>query len=269
MTDCVSPSASFPIAPGRLANGIQIFPGSVPIYKSGVLVGALGISGDGVDQDDMVAFLGVNNAERGAAGRSQECAEGPARRSRAHHPGRQPDPETALCAVSGGPLHRQRRTDTMQRQITVGGIARRARPWGFAALPLVLFGAQPAWPDEAAPKVPVVRTTVSDAQETSAGRCVGPGVTPPSRRARGDCPHSRARGTARRAHRRGRTPSSRRTTRAARPRGRGVAGPEPGDRLGAHPAPGAGRTRRFPADPGPLAPGQGPGPREGTLVRPL
>jgi uncharacterized protein GlcG (DUF336 family) len=46
----------------RLANGIQIFPGSVPIYKGGVLVGALGISGDGVDQDDMVAFLGVYNA---------------------------------------------------------------------------------------------------------------------------------------------------------------------------------------------------------------
>jgi uncharacterized protein GlcG (DUF336 family) len=62
VTDCVSPSASFPIAQGRLANGIQIFPGSVPIFKSGVLVGALGISGDGVDQDDMVAFLGVNNA---------------------------------------------------------------------------------------------------------------------------------------------------------------------------------------------------------------
>jgi hypothetical protein len=63
----------------------------------------------------------------------------------------------------------------MQRQITDGGIARRARPWGFVALPLVLFGAQPAWPDEAAPgvserKVPVVRTTVSDAQEASAGR---------------------------------------------------------------------------------------------------
>ena len=58
----------------------------------------------------------------------------------------------------------------MQRQITVGGIARRARPWGFAALPLVLFGAQPAWPDEAAPKVPVARTTVSDAQQASAGR---------------------------------------------------------------------------------------------------
>jgi hypothetical protein len=34
----------------------------------------------------------------------------------------------------------------------------------------VLFGAQPAWPDEAASGVPVVRTTVSGAQEASAGR---------------------------------------------------------------------------------------------------
>jgi len=54
--------------------------------------------------------------------------------------------------------------------MTDGGIARRARPWGFAALPLVLFGAQPAWPDEAAPGVPAVRTAVSDAQQASAGR---------------------------------------------------------------------------------------------------
>jgi hypothetical protein len=58
----------------------------------------------------------------------------------------------------------------MQRQITDGGFTRRAGPWGFAALPLVLFGAQPAWPDEAASGVPVVRTTVSGAQEASAGR---------------------------------------------------------------------------------------------------
>ncbi len=43
-------------------NGIQIFPGSVPIYRGAVLVGAIGISGDGIDQDDMVAFLGLANA---------------------------------------------------------------------------------------------------------------------------------------------------------------------------------------------------------------
>jgi hypothetical protein len=61
INDC---TASFggAIAPGRLANGIQIFPGSVPVYKSGVLVGAIGVSGDGVDQDDMVAFLGLHRA---------------------------------------------------------------------------------------------------------------------------------------------------------------------------------------------------------------
>ena len=43
-----------------LANGIQIFPGSVPLYKNGVLVGAIGISGDGVDQDDLIGAAGAN-----------------------------------------------------------------------------------------------------------------------------------------------------------------------------------------------------------------
>jgi uncharacterized protein GlcG (DUF336 family) len=46
----------------RLPNGIQIFPGSVPIYRGNTLVGGIGISGDGVDQDDMVSFLGLHNA---------------------------------------------------------------------------------------------------------------------------------------------------------------------------------------------------------------
>ena len=45
-----------------LANGIQIFPGAVPIYRGDRLVGAIGVSGDGVDQDDMVSFLGLHNA---------------------------------------------------------------------------------------------------------------------------------------------------------------------------------------------------------------
>lgn len=49
-------------APPRAANGLQIFPGSVPIYRGATLVGAIGVSGDGVDQDDMVAFLGLHNA---------------------------------------------------------------------------------------------------------------------------------------------------------------------------------------------------------------
>lgn len=33
-------------------NGIVFFPGSVPLYKNGKLVGGLGVSGDGVEQDD-------------------------------------------------------------------------------------------------------------------------------------------------------------------------------------------------------------------------
>jgi uncharacterized protein GlcG (DUF336 family) len=52
------------VAPGqnRLQNGMQIFPGSVPVYRGNVLVGAIGVSGDGIDQDDMISFLGANNA---------------------------------------------------------------------------------------------------------------------------------------------------------------------------------------------------------------
>ena len=46
----------------RLQNGIQIFPGAVPIYRGNVLVGAIGVSGDGIDQDDMISFLGLSNA---------------------------------------------------------------------------------------------------------------------------------------------------------------------------------------------------------------
>ncbi len=45
----------------RLQNGLQIFPGGEPIYRGNVLVGAVGVSGDGIDQDDMVSFLGIFN----------------------------------------------------------------------------------------------------------------------------------------------------------------------------------------------------------------
>ena len=46
----------------RAKNGIQIFSGSFPIYKNAQLIGGIGISGDGIDQDDMVSFLGLANA---------------------------------------------------------------------------------------------------------------------------------------------------------------------------------------------------------------
>lgn len=46
----------------RLQNGLQIFPGGVPIYRGSTLVGGVGVSGDGIDQDDMVSFLGLYRA---------------------------------------------------------------------------------------------------------------------------------------------------------------------------------------------------------------
>jgi uncharacterized protein GlcG (DUF336 family) len=55
-----------------LPNGIQIFPGSVPLYKNGVLVGAVGISGDGVDQDDLISAGGGNGYSPAPAIRSDQ-----------------------------------------------------------------------------------------------------------------------------------------------------------------------------------------------------
>jgi hypothetical protein len=42
--------------PDKIANqnGVVFFPGSTALYKSGMLAGGLGVSGDGVDQDDVV-----------------------------------------------------------------------------------------------------------------------------------------------------------------------------------------------------------------------
>jgi uncharacterized protein GlcG (DUF336 family) len=68
------------VTPGRnrIQNGIQIFPGSVPIYRGEQLIGGLGISGDGIDQDDMVSFLGLFNAGQRVGGIGHRD---PARRS--------------------------------------------------------------------------------------------------------------------------------------------------------------------------------------------
>lgn len=66
--DNVPAATQFCSASPRLANGIQVFPGSVPIYRGNVLVGGIGVSGDGVDQDDMVSFLGLYNAGQSLGG---------------------------------------------------------------------------------------------------------------------------------------------------------------------------------------------------------
>jgi uncharacterized protein GlcG (DUF336 family) len=44
-------------------NGISIFPGGLPLYKNGQLVGGIGVSGDGVEQNDLIAFAGAQGFE--------------------------------------------------------------------------------------------------------------------------------------------------------------------------------------------------------------
>jgi uncharacterized protein GlcG (DUF336 family) len=50
-------------------SGVVFFPGSLPLYRNGVLIGGLGVSGDGVDQDDFVTAGAVN----GACGQGGPC----------------------------------------------------------------------------------------------------------------------------------------------------------------------------------------------------
>ena len=54
------PLARVPLDP-NLPNGITIFPGGFPLYRNGVLIGAVGVSGDGIDQDDIVAASATAN----------------------------------------------------------------------------------------------------------------------------------------------------------------------------------------------------------------
>lgn len=44
-----------------LPNGIMISPGVFPLYRNGVLIGAIGVSGDGVDQDNIVGVSGTHD----------------------------------------------------------------------------------------------------------------------------------------------------------------------------------------------------------------
>jgi uncharacterized protein GlcG (DUF336 family) len=60
---------------GKLKNGITIFPGGVPLYKKGKLVGAVGVSGDGVDQDDIIAYNGGKRYQPPLAIRSDVIGE--------------------------------------------------------------------------------------------------------------------------------------------------------------------------------------------------
>jgi uncharacterized protein GlcG (DUF336 family) len=49
--------------PGPNQSGIIFFPGSAPLYRNGVLIGGIGVSGDGVEQDDVVTIVGIRRAQ--------------------------------------------------------------------------------------------------------------------------------------------------------------------------------------------------------------
>jgi uncharacterized protein GlcG (DUF336 family) len=53
-------------------SGIVFFPGSLPLYRNGQLVGGLGVSGDGVDQDDFVTAAGAKGYEADPAIRADQ-----------------------------------------------------------------------------------------------------------------------------------------------------------------------------------------------------
>ena len=48
-------------APNENQNGVTFFGGSTPLVENGKLVGGLGVSGEGIEQDDYVTYLGAGN----------------------------------------------------------------------------------------------------------------------------------------------------------------------------------------------------------------
>jgi uncharacterized protein GlcG (DUF336 family) len=56
-------------------NGVVFFPGSVPLYVNGHLAGGLGVSGDGVDQDDYAAAGGATGFEAPANIRADQVID--------------------------------------------------------------------------------------------------------------------------------------------------------------------------------------------------
>jgi uncharacterized protein GlcG (DUF336 family) len=55
--DAFVANSNFHADPNLNQNGIVFFPGSTALYRGSQLVGGLGVSGDGVDQDDTVTFV--------------------------------------------------------------------------------------------------------------------------------------------------------------------------------------------------------------------
>jgi uncharacterized protein GlcG (DUF336 family) len=72
LQDLANPCTQGSQAANPNQNGVVFFPGSLPLYKNGVLVGGLGVSGDGVDQDDYVTNAGAQGFEAPATIRADQ-----------------------------------------------------------------------------------------------------------------------------------------------------------------------------------------------------
>jgi len=57
--DSTHPCSQGHEAPHANQSGVVFFPGSLPLYRGGRLAGGLGVSGDGVEQDDYISFFGA------------------------------------------------------------------------------------------------------------------------------------------------------------------------------------------------------------------
>jgi hypothetical protein len=89
-----------------LENGMQTFPGGFPIYRGTTLIGAIGVSGDGVDQDDMIGMLGVSRA---AASLKTGIGHAPAFAPCRHTGAARPQP--ALRPMPAGAVQQQHRAE--------------------------------------------------------------------------------------------------------------------------------------------------------------
>lgn len=76
VNDVNSPCSQGSQPPGPKQSGIVFFPGSVGLYRNGTLVGGLGVSGDGVDQDDYVTAGGSPGFEAPDQIRADQIIDG-------------------------------------------------------------------------------------------------------------------------------------------------------------------------------------------------
>jgi uncharacterized protein GlcG (DUF336 family) len=64
------------IGNSNVGDGIIEFPGGLPLYRRGVLVGGIGVSGDGVEEDENVAEAGAKGFETPKAVRADTATGG-------------------------------------------------------------------------------------------------------------------------------------------------------------------------------------------------